>query len=61
MLNNKSKRIQYLKQQKYLSIKEKKELVLAGKEVPICVGNSRSDIHGPVKYYSTHVKKKIKL
>ncbi|MBE6160362.1 MAG: hypothetical protein E7157_04895 [Lactobacillales bacterium] len=61
MLNSKNKRIQYLKQQKYLSIKEKKELILAGEDVPICIGSSKSDIGGPVKYYSHHVKKKIRL
>lgn len=61
MANTENKKIQYLKQQKYLTIKEKKELILAGENVPVCIGYRKSDISGPVKYYSQHVKKKIKL
>lgn len=53
------KRIEYLKSKKFLTIEEKRELILLGSNVPLCVSDSKSN---DTKYYNVYMKnKKFKL
>ncbi len=38
-----------MKNNKYLTMKEKRELALAGKNVPVCVGKSKKNAFGNEK------------
>lgn len=59
----KLERIKILKEKKYLTIEEKRELISYGEEVPICVGDNSSNknVRGVVPYYSIYQDKQINL
>lgn len=53
------KRIEYLRSKKFLTIEEKRELILLANHVPLCVSDSKSN---DTKYYNVYMKdKKFKL
>ena len=59
----KLERIKILKEKKYLTIEEKRELISYGEDVPVCVGNNSSNknVSGVVPYYSIYQDKQMNL